>query len=135
MKHIKEYNINWYGNHYRDSSGKIEELSEYLQELFDKYNLSQIDDIEWFNTKIPNCWAICEDASDEFYRIKINIVPERYNNFIIDLKKLIPHIEKRMITQKNYYKISLHGYPKSAAALIWIKSIKRGNFIKRFFEQ
>jgi len=103
MKHIKEYNINWYGNHYRDSSGKIEELSEYLQELFDKYKLRELTDV---STSYIGAWIITGGRRGDYpivfngsWPIMISITLESDEDFynmnkdILDKK---PNLEKRM---------------------------------------
>jgi len=80
MKHIKEYNTH---------ISKVEELSEYLQEFFDDFNITEVD---------PNLY---EDVypSWEIYEDKIYITFNRttYDSKIkYHLDKILPNIEKRM---------------------------------------
>lgn len=124
---------------YTPISEKFEELSEYLQELFDKYRFSHVEDISWDAQAEGSYWGIFPDVSDCFYRIKVTMDPEIYENFLTDFKKIIPHIEKRMSSNKIDYNVIFEEYPPSkwvfrGSITIWIRPIKRKNFIKRFLD-
>lgn len=99
MKYIKEYNT-------YDDISPIEELSEYLQEFLDKYNVPQgsnknhgniepHEGLFWytFNVNIgstPYSW---------FY--VVNIPEDIHDDMKAELKRIRPMIEKRMNSQLN----------------------------------
>jgi len=82
MKHIKKYD-------YMDSLNRYEELSEYLQEIFDKYHIVQIEPIEPWKPDIrpslletPGVWY------RDRYLIKIYFKSHNiFNVFSEELKK------------------------------------------------
>ena len=97
MKHIKKYD-------YMDSLNRYEELSEYLQEIFDKYHISYAfisgdDGLSIYSPsfKTNPIWAIIPHLS--FWCISIFANEYIIKDIFIDLEKNKSNIEDRIGNQ------------------------------------
>jgi len=97
MKYIKEY------NEVNDMS-KLEDLSEYLQEIFDKYSILYVDNPPYRDNINSNTWCFGRVGKSKLIEPIIQIdftmvdrdSREQYYTFREDLGDITPQIEKRI---------------------------------------
>lgn len=101
MRHIEEYNkLEWI----------LEDLSEYLQEVFDKHHIQQMSEKNWSSQSgfTNSAWYISKN------HISITKI-EDFNTLEYDLEKMKPLLEKRI-----GYRLDIEYYESISSLSIYL---------------